>query len=113
MISTSGGTTTLRWQGRIVSSWVDLRFDLVGATRLTLTLYVDTDGDGVAKPRREQEGWEMVFLRTCRTNPPNNPFIFTAPFGATALLPSMNFTVGVPAGPGWSIEYWEQEHGCR
>jgi len=111
-ISTSGGTTTLTWQGTVGADWIDLQFDLTGVTRMTVTLYIDSDGDGVAKPARDPSTWNTIFLRSCKVYPPCNPFILTAPTGATALLPSMDFRVGCPSGPSWRIEYWEEGQGC-
>ncbi len=110
-ISSSGGTTTLKWQGTIASGWVDLRFDLAATTRMNLALYLDTDGDGVSRSAVEAVRKGTVFLRTCRTNPPSNPFDISMR-SATVLLPSLNFTLVSATGPGWSIEYWEQTHGC-
>jgi hypothetical protein len=101
------------------AGWVDLRFDLVGATLMKLWLYLDTDGDGVPKPKRMADAMAMVYLRTCKTNPPGNPFAIFAERGATALLPLMNFRISVVYEDGsvspvsWSIEYREREAGCR
>jgi PKD repeat protein/subtilisin family serine protease len=118
-ITTSGGVTKLTWEGTVGAGWVDLRFDLVGATLMKLWLYLDTDGDGVPKPKRMADAMAMVYLRTCKTNPPGNPFAIFAERGATALLPLMNFRISVVYEDGsvspvsWSIEYREREAGCR
>ncbi|MBC7099501.1 PKD domain-containing protein [Candidatus Bipolaricaulota bacterium] len=120
-VTTGGGLTKLTWEGTVGAGWVDLRFDLVGATHMQLTLYLDLDGDGVAKPAREQDRPKLVYLRTCRTNPPYNPFSIIAPRGVTALLPSQNFKLGYCVGgtyPNctyvtWDIEHLEREAGCR
>ena len=120
-LTTQGGLTKLLWEGEVGAGWVDLRFDLSGATHMQLTLYLDTDGDGIPKPARENDRPKLVFLRTCRTNPPYNPFSIIAPRGATALLPHANFDLGYCVGgtyPNctyvrWSIEHWEKELGCR
>ncbi len=120
-ITTGGGLTKLSWNGTIGGGWVDLRFDLAGATHMQLTLYLDLDGDGVAKPARENDRPKLVYLRSCRTNPPYNPFSIIAQRGVTALLPSQNFKLGYCSGGSypnctyitWSIEFWEQELGCR
>lgn len=116
-VTTSGGVTRLRWEGTIGGGWVDLRFDLVGATLMKLWLYLDTDGDGVAKlPTNLAK--HLVFLRTCKTIPPGNPFAIYAQFGATALLPHMDFVIsevyedGAVSPIHWRIEYWEQISGC-
>jgi PKD repeat protein len=120
-ITTSGGVTRLTWEGTVGAGWVDLRFDLVGATHMQLTLYLDLDGDGVPKPAREQDRPKLVFLRTCKVNPPYNPFSILAPRGATLPLPNQNFRVGYCVGgtyPNctyvtWDIEHREREAGCR
>jgi PKD repeat protein/subtilisin family serine protease len=120
-ITTSGGVTKLTWEGTVGAGWVDLRFDLVGATHMQLTLYLDLDGDGVPKPAREQDRPKLVFLRTCKVNPPYNPFSILAPRGATVPLPNQNFRVGYCVGgtyPNctyvtWDIEHLEREAGCR
>ncbi len=120
-ISASGGITKLGWTGAIASGWADLAFDLTGATSMQLTLYLDTDGDGVAKPAGIAAAKEMVYLRTCKTNPPYNPFVLLAQRGVTALLPSANFQVGYCSGGSyptctmirWDIEHREREAGCR
>jgi PKD repeat protein/subtilisin family serine protease len=120
-ITTSGGVTKLTWEGTVGAGWVDLRFDLVGATHMQLTLYLDLDGDGVPKPAREQDRPKLVFLRTCKVNPPYNPFSILAPRGATLPLPNQNFRVGYCVGgtyPNctyvtWDIEHREREAGCR
>jgi hypothetical protein len=109
------------WNGEVGTGWVDLAFDLSGATSMQLTLYLDTDGDGVPKPRRAAQAKEMVFLRRCKTNPPGNPFVIFAPRGATAVLPGMNFRIGVCSSGRypdctyitWNIESREEEAGCR
>lgn len=117
-VSTSGGVTRLVWEGTVGQGWVDLRFDLTGATLMKLWLYLDTDGDGVVKPPASIAK-QIVFLRACKTNPPGNPFAVYAERGATALLPHMNFRISVVYEDGrvspvsWSIEYWEKEAGCR
>jgi PKD repeat protein/subtilisin family serine protease len=120
-ITTSGGVTKLTWEGTVGAGWVDLRFDLAGATHMQLTLYLDLDGDGVPKPAREQDRPKLVFLRTCKVNPPYNPFSILAPRGATVPLPNQNFRVGYCVGgtyPNctyvtWDIEHLEREAGCR
>jgi PKD repeat protein/subtilisin family serine protease len=120
-ITTSGGVTKLSWEGTVGAGWVDLRFDLTGATHMQLTLYLDLDGDGVPKPAREQDRPKLVFLRTCKVNPPYNPFSILAPRGATVPLPNQNFRVGYCVGgtyPNctyvtWDIEHLEREAGCR
>jgi PKD repeat protein/subtilisin family serine protease len=120
-ITTSGGVTKLSWEGTVGAGWVDLRFDLTGATHMQLTLYLDLDGDGVPKPAREQDRPKLVFLRTCKVNPPYNPFSILAPRGATLPLPNQNFRVGYCVGgtyPNctyvtWDIEHLEREAGCR
>ena len=88
---------------------------------MNLILYLDTDGDGVARPASGAN--LIVFLRQCKVNPPGggNPFVLSARPGSTALLPSANFRVGVCAGGTWptctvitwDIEYLEAEKGCR
>jgi PKD repeat protein len=121
-VTTSGGITRLVWTGTIASGWADLAFDLTGATVMNLILYLDTDGDGVAKPASGAA--LIVFLRQCKVNPPGggNPLVLSARPGSTALLPSANFRVGVCTGRGvwpdcsvvtWDIEYLEEEKGCR
>ncbi len=120
-ITIQGGLTKLLWEGEVGAGWVDLRFDLSGATHMQLTLYLDTDGDGDPKPKRENDRPKLVFLRTCKTNPPYNPFSIIAPRGATVLLPHANFDLGYCVGgtyPNctyvrWSIEHWEKELGCQ
>ncbi|MBC7099705.1 PKD domain-containing protein, partial [Candidatus Bipolaricaulota bacterium] len=120
-ITTGGGLTKLSWNGTIGGGWVDLRFDLTGATHMQLALYLDLDGDGVAKPAKIADAKAMVYLRTCKTNPPYNPFVIIAQRGVTALLPSANFQVGYCSGltyPNctiirWDIEHREREAGCR
>jgi len=117
-VTTSGGLARLTWEGTVGAGWVDLQFDLTGATLMKLWLYLDTDGDGVVKPP-PAIAKTIVFLRTCKTNPPGNPFAIFAERGATALLPHMNFRVSVVYEDGsvspvsWSIEYREKEAGCR
>ncbi|HEU69045.1 MAG TPA: PKD domain-containing protein, partial [Candidatus Acetothermia bacterium] len=117
-VTTSGGLTRLTWEGTVGAGWVDLAFDLTGATLMKLWLYLDTDGDGVVKPP-PAIAKTIVFLRTCKTNPPGNPFAIFAERGATALLPHMNFRVSVVYEDGsvspvsWSIEYREEKAGCR
>ena len=121
-ITTSGGITKLVWTGTIGSGWADLAFDLTGATSMQLTLYLDTDGDGVAKPASLPN--RIVYLRSCKVNPPGgaNPLILSARPGASALLPSANFRVGFCSGRAtwpdctfihYDIEYVESEAGCR
>lgn len=120
-VATVGGLTKLTWEGTVGAGWVDLRFDLIGATHMQLTLYLDLDGDGVPKPAREQDRPKLVFLRSCKVNPPYNPFSIIAPRGATVPLPNQNFRVGYCVGgtyPNctyvtWNIEHLEQEAGCR
>lgn len=118
-LSVSGGVTKLSWEGTVGADWVDLQFDLVGATLMKLWLYLDTDGDGVPKPKRVADAKAMVYLRTCKTNPPGNPFAVYAERGATALLPLANFRISVVYEDGsvspvsWSIEHREEEAGCR
>ena len=115
--SVSGGRLT--WEGTVGVGWVDLRFDLVGATLMKLWLYLDIEGDGVAKPKRAADAKAMVFLRSCKTNPPGNPLAIYAPRGATALLPHMDFLISVVRSDGsvspvhWRIEYWEAQAGCQ
>ncbi len=119
-ISTSGGVTKLTWEGTIASGWTDLAFDLSAATSMQLTLYLDTDGDGVARPVQQADRPKIVYLRSCKTNPPGNPFLILAPRGAAGVLPAMDFRIGVCSGgtyPGcttitWTIEYWESQAGC-
>ncbi|MBC7316451.1 MAG: PKD domain-containing protein, partial [Chloroflexi bacterium] len=67
-VTTSAGITRLVWTGTIASGWADLAFDLTGATAMNLILYLDTDGDGVAKPASGAN--LIVFLRQCKVNPP-------------------------------------------
>ena len=121
-ITASGGITKLVWTGTIGSGWADLAFDLTGATSMQLTLYLDTDGDGVAKPASRPQS--IVYLRSCKVNPPGgaNPLILSARPGASALLPSANFRVGFCSGRAtwpdctfihYDIEYVESEAGCR
>ena len=121
-ITASGGITKLVWTGTIGSGWADLAFDLTGATSMQLTLYLDTDGDGVAKPASRPQS--IVYLRSCKVNPPGgaNPLIVSARPGASALLPSANFRVGFCSGRAtwpdctfihYDIEYVESEAGCR
>jgi PKD repeat protein len=122
-ITTGGGLTRLTWEGTVRAGWVDLAFDLTGATyeqlNMQLTLYLDTDGDGVAKPSRDAR--KIVFLRACRINPPQNPFAIGAPWGETKLLPGMNFLIGACRDGtypncriSWNgIGFWEREAGCR
>ncbi|MEN3010663.1 MAG: PKD domain-containing protein, partial [Candidatus Bipolaricaulaceae bacterium] len=120
-VTATAGLTRLLWEGEIQAGWVDLRFDLSGATHMQLTLGLDTDGDGDPMPKRETDRPKLVFLRTCKTNPPYNPFSLLAPYGAPALLPHQNFELGYCVGgtyPNctyvrWSIEHWEREAGCR
>jgi hypothetical protein len=88
---------------------------------MQLTLYLDLDGDGVPKPAKIADAKAMVYLRTCKTNPPYNPFVIMAQYGATALLPAANFKVGYCSSgtyPNctyitWDIEHREREAGCR
>ncbi len=106
------------WTGTVGSGWVDLAFDLTGDTLMKLWLYLDTDGDGDPKPKAK-DAKKIVFLRTCKTNPPGNPFAIYAPRGATALLPGMNFYISVVYSDGrvspvhWTIEYREKQAGCK
>jgi hypothetical protein len=97
VVTTGGGLTRLLWEGAISSGWVDLRFDLAGSIAMQLTLYLDTDGDGVARPTAEADRPKIVFLRSCRVNPPANPFILRPQrrdLEAGELLPGMDFLVG-------------------
>ncbi|QAA77296.1 MAG: hypothetical protein BIP78_1530 [Candidatus Bipolaricaulis sibiricus] len=118
-ITTSGGLTKLTWEGSIGSGWFDLAFDLSGANSMQLTLYLDTDGDGVARPATHAARIGLVYLRTCKTNPPNNPFVLLRG-SAPALLPSANFQVGYCSGGTyptcttirWDIEHRERDAGC-
>ena len=116
---TPSAGSRVTWEGTVGSGWVDLMFDLDGATLTKLWLYLDTDGDGVPKPRRAADAKTMVFLRTCKTNPPGNPFALYAPRGATALLPHMNFLISVVRDDGsispvhWEIEYRDEQAGCH
>ncbi|MBC7097501.1 S8 family serine peptidase [Candidatus Bipolaricaulota bacterium] len=113
----SGGRLT--WEGTVGPGWVDLAFDLAGATLMKLWLYLDTDGDGVPMPKRVADAKAMVFLRHCKTNPPGNPFAVYASHGATALLPGMDFLISVVRDDGtvspvhWRIGYWEEKAGCH
>jgi len=115
----SGGGTVV-WEGTVGAGWIDLQFDHVGDTLMQLTLYLDTDGDGDPEPRSVAEAKAMVFIRACKTHPPRNPFVISAPRGATQVLPSQNFRIGYASGGGfpygtfilWDIEYREAQAGC-
>ena len=119
-VTTAGGLTKLLWEGTVGAGWVDLAFDLSGATHMQLTLYLDLDGDGVPKPAKIADAKAMVYLRTCKTHPPYNPFVLLAPRGSTALLPFANFQVGYCSGGTyptctmirWDIESRERDAGC-
>ena len=109
------------WRGSIPpGTWYDLSFGLDG-TYMQLTLYLDTDGDGVARPRRTRDALKMVYLRQCKVTTPSNPMVLFAPRGYERLLPSQNFTVAYCVSGSfprctyirWSIEYIETEAGCR
>ncbi|GAB4306658.1 MAG: hypothetical protein Kow0097_06360 [Candidatus Bipolaricaulota bacterium] len=118
-VSAAGGLTKLLWEGTVGSGWVDLSFDAPGATSMQLTLYLDVDGDGVAEPKTIPEKKGIVFLRACKTNPPQNPFVLLKG-RAAALLPSANFQVGYCSGGTyptctmirWDIESRERDAGC-
>ncbi|HNS23253.1 MAG TPA: CARDB domain-containing protein [Candidatus Bipolaricaulis anaerobius] len=125
-ITASGGITKLVWTGTIGSGWADLAFDLTGATSMQLTLYLDTDGDGVARPANEADRPKAVFLRSCRINPPANPFFVKLDRaevieGATTLLPRANFRIGYCStgtypyctAREWFITQLEASAGCR
>ncbi|MBC7093129.1 PKD domain-containing protein, partial [Candidatus Bipolaricaulota bacterium] len=126
---TPAGTTPsagqqVTWEGTVWAGWVDLRFTLTGATSMSLSLYLDTDGDGVPKPARPEDAVRLVFLRACKTNPPGVPFGISVPVNLGALRPSHNFSVTyVPPGVdprerpdevvSWYIEDKERQAGCR
>lgn len=82
---------TVTWRGSVQAGRADLQFDHIGDTLMQLTLYLDLDGDGNPTPRGMAEAKGMVFIRWCKTHPPRNPFVISAPRGATQVLPSQNF----------------------
>ncbi len=110
--------TTLTWEGSVGSGWHDLSFDLQG-TLMQLTLYLDTDGDGVVKPPSRIAKKIVYIVHKCKSHPPGNPFVIGAPRGMSVVLPSQNFRIGIcigtfPHGPYvWAnIEYVEQHGAC-
>jgi len=111
---------TVTWRGSVQAGRADLQFDHIGDTLMQLTLYLDIDGDGDPTPRGMAEAKGMVFIRACKTHPPRNPFVISAPRGATQVLPSQNFRIGYISGGGfpygtfimWDIEYREAQAGC-
>jgi len=106
------------WEGAIGAGWVDLRFDLVGATTITMEAYLDTDGDGVVAPARVEDAARLVFLRSCKVNPPGVPFILSVVANLGKLVPSQNFLVGFVRVRSDDviqeyIEELERQAGCR
>ena len=117
----SAAATQIAWSGTIPpGTWYDLSFDIHG-TYMELTLYLDTDGDGIPQPRRRADRKKIVYIRRCKTNPPMNPFVIIAPRGMDVVLPSQNFYIGYCisgtfprcAVVKWLIESREEEAGCR
>ncbi|MDD5763517.1 MAG: PKD domain-containing protein, partial [Candidatus Bipolaricaulis anaerobius] len=84
----------LVWGGAVGSGWVDLRFDIQSGRYARMTLYLDIDGDGEIRPSTDREALEMVYLLTCKTRPPCNPFVLGAPSGAVTVKPYHNFRIG-------------------
>jgi hypothetical protein len=107
----------VKWEGTVHLGWVDLRFDLAGATTITLSAYLDTDGDGVVKPVHAEDAARLVFLRSCKVNPPGVPFSLSVFANLGKLVPSMNFLVSFVRTRddviGIYIEDLEREAGCR
>ncbi len=121
-ITVSGGLTRLLWEGTVGAGWVDLAFDLTGAITMQLTLFLDTDGDGVARPAHPRDAVPYIFLRSCRVPAAIPPFVLYAPYRSTALLPTMNFLIASCVGGTYpdctmvtwaTIEEREREAGCR
>ncbi|MBC7170222.1 PKD domain-containing protein [Candidatus Bipolaricaulota bacterium] len=108
----------VRWEGTVGAGWIDLRFDLSGATTITMSTYLDIDGDGVLVPARAEDAARLVFLRSCKVNPPGVPFILSVVANLGKLVPSQNFLVGfVRVRPDdvvqEYIEELERQAGCR
>ena len=110
--------TALTWEGSVGPGWHDLSFDLEG-TLMQLTLYLDTDGDGVARPPSRIAKEIVYIVHKCKTHPPGNPFVIGASRGMSVVLPSQNFRIGVCMGTfprgtyvWWEIEYREEHGGC-
>jgi PKD repeat protein len=108
----------VRWEGTVGAGWIDLRFDLSGATTITMSTYLDSDGDGVLVPARAEDAARLVFLRSCKVNPPGVPFILSVVANLGKLVPSQNFLVGfVRVRPDdvvqEYIEELERQAGCR
>ncbi|MDY0392376.1 MAG: PKD domain-containing protein [Candidatus Bipolaricaulis sp.] len=108
----------VRWEGTVGAGWIDLRFDLSGATTITMSVYLDTDGDGVLVPARAEDAARLVFLRSCKVNPPGVPFFLSVVANLGKLVPSQNFLVGfVRVRPDdvvqEYIEELERQAGCR
>ena len=110
--------TALTWEGSVGPGWHDLSFDLEG-TLMQLTLYLDTDGDGVVRPPSRIAKEIVYVVHKCKTHPPGNPFVIGASRGMSVVLPSQNFRIGVCMGTfphgtyvWWEIEYREEHGGC-
>jgi hypothetical protein len=119
--SPMASATQISWNGSVSpGTWHDLSFDIQG-TYMQLTLYLDTDGDGVARPTRRADRKRIVYVRSCKLNPPSNPFVIIAPRGMDVLLPSQNFYIGYCLSGAfprctvvkWTIEGREENAGCR
>ncbi|MBC7170107.1 PKD domain-containing protein, partial [Candidatus Bipolaricaulota bacterium] len=105
------------WEGTVGAGWVDLRFDLSGATTIVVKAYLDTDGDGVPAPARVEDAARLVFLRSCKVNPPGVPVTLSVVANLGKLVPSQNFFVSFVRTRddviGSYIEDLEREAGCR
>jgi len=117
----SSAATKIIWKGAVPpGTWYDICFDVQG-TYMQLALYLDTDGDGIPMPKRRVDRKKIVYIRRCKTNPPNNPFVVIAPRGMSVVLPSQNFYIGYCISGTfprctvvkWLIEEREAEAGCR
>jgi len=81
----------LEWIGFIQSGWINLRFE-TSSWVMEVHLYLDLDGDGVAKPATQAEAVAGIFLRSKKVHPPLHPFILMAPGrSGDRLLPNSNF----------------------
>lgn len=79
----------------IRDGWVDMEFDISGvALILYFALYLDTDGDGNVMPSAPAEARSIVYLRSKKVNPPNNPFILGAEGTESTVRPNQNVQIG-------------------
>ena len=88
---------------------------------MQLTLYLDTDGDGIARPPSTEAAREMVFIGRCKVNPLRNPFLIGPnPRWADKVVPSQNFRIGFCTSGRFprcvivwrTLEYLEEKAGC-